>query len=238
MPLQSKKPVVLLPGLLCDARVWQDSIQMLADIAECRSIDWSTEDSLPAMAETALRQAPAEFWIAGHSMGGRVALEIYAKAPRRVRGIALMNTGYQALAPETAEPERKGRYALLEVARTQGMRAMARQWLPPMIHPSRATDEALAETIVSMFARKTPDTLAAQIQALLNRPDRTALLTTIHCPALVLTGYDDGWSPPARHAEIAARIPNGKLVVVPGCGHMSPLEQPEKVSQALREWLS
>jgi pimeloyl-ACP methyl ester carboxylesterase len=230
--------LVLLPGLLCDARVWQDQIRMLADIAECRSIEWSMEDSLPAMAETALRQAPAEFFVAGHSMGGRVALEIYAKAPQRLRGIALLNTGYQALAPETAEQESKGRHALLQVARTQGMSAMARQWLPPMIHPSRTKDNALVETIVSMFARKTPDTLAAQIRALLDRPDRTALLAQIHCPALVLTGQEDGWSPPARHAEIAAQIPNSKLVVVPACGHMSPLEQPEPVSQALREWLS
>jgi pimeloyl-ACP methyl ester carboxylesterase len=237
MPRETRESLLLLPGLLCDAEVWRHQAQALADVADCRSVEWNAEDSLPAMAGTVLRQAPSQFYLAGHSMGGRVVLEIYAQAPQRVKGIALLNTGYQAPAPETAEQEARSRYALLEVARTQGMPAMARQWLPPMIHPGRLNDAALVEAIVAMFARKTPDTFAAQIKALLGRPDRTALLSRIQCPALVLTGREDAWSPPARHAEIAARIPGSQLVVVPECGHMSPLERPLEVSQAFREWL-
>jgi pimeloyl-ACP methyl ester carboxylesterase len=238
MEIPAKKSLVLLPGLLCDGSVWQHQVRVLADLAAARSIEWTLEDSLPAMAQTVLRNAPERFSLAGHSMGGRVALEVYRAAPERVERIALLNTGYQPLAPGKAgEDEARGRYALLELACSQGMRAMARQWLPPMIHPDRQTDTPLVEAILEMFTRKTPEMFAAQIKALLNRPDAGGVLEQIDCPALVLTGREDGWSPPSRHTEIAAKIRGSKLVIVPDCGHMSPMERPEAVGDALREWL-
>ena len=168
-------------------------------------------------------------------MGGRVALEVYRLAPERVTGIALLDTGYLPCPPDASgQEEARGRYALLEVARSQGMRAMARQWIPPMIHPMRRSDQVLTGVIEDMFARKTPEVFAAQIRALLSRPDATAILGEIRCPALLLTGREDNWSPPERHAAMAAMIPGSRLVVVPECGHMSTLEQPAAVAEALR----
>ncbi len=228
----------MLPGLLCDRAVWQHQLAGLGDLADCTSVEWGTEDSLVEMARTALRQAPGRFSVAGHSMGGRVALEVFRLAPERVVRIALFNTGYQPRPQGAAgEDEERGRLALLAIARSEGMRAMATQWLPPMIHPDRRTDMALVNTIIDMFARKTPDTFAAQIRALLGRPDASGVLAQIRCPALLLTGREDGWSPHARHAEMAARIPGSQLVVIPECGHMSMLEQPGDVTAALRAWL-
>lgn len=236
---EGEQALVLLPGLLCDREVWQQQIEALADIADCIPIEWSDENSLVAMAHTALRQAPGRFSVVGHSMGGRVALEVFRLAPERVARIALFNTGYQARPKTTAgEEEERGRMTLLGVARSDGMRAMAAQWLPPMIHPARRTDQALVNTIIEMFARKTADTFAAQIRALLDRPDATAVLEQIRCPALLLTGREDQWSPVSRHEEMAARIPRSTLTAVPECGHMSTLEQPAAVSVALRGWLA
>jgi pimeloyl-ACP methyl ester carboxylesterase len=191
------------------------------------------------MAQTALREAPERFSLAGHSMGGRVALEVYQLAPHRVERIALLNTGYQPLASGPAgEQEERDRYALLETARSHGMRAMARKWLVAMIDPARREDSSVTDAIVEMFGRKPPDIFAAQIQALLGRPNRSELLGQIRCPTLLITGREDAWSPPQRHADMAAKIPQSKLVVIPNCGHMSLLERPAELAEALRSWLS
>jgi len=120
---------------------------------------------------------------------------------------------------------------------------MAEQWLPPMINPARRSDATLTNAIVEMFARKTPEIFAAQIQALLNRPDATPVLGQIRCPVLLLSGREDDWSPPSRHEEMAALIPSPpapkpRVVEVPDCGHMSTLEQPQAVSEALYDLLA
>ncbi len=231
--------LLLLPGLLCDRFVWEWPRRELSQTTEIRVIEWGPEDSLQQMAETALRSAPERFAVAGHSMGGRVALEVYRRAPDRVTRIALLNTGYQARSRDAAgEQEERNRMALLNLARADGMRAMARQWIPPMIRPDRRAEAALVEPIVEMFARKTPEIFERQIRALLHRPDAGGVLDQIRCPALILTGREDTWSPPARHQEMASLVRGSRLAVIPRCAHMSTLEQPEAVTAALREWLA
>jgi pimeloyl-ACP methyl ester carboxylesterase len=186
-----------------------------------------------------LRTAPERFAMAGHSMGGRVAFQVYGMAPDRVTRIALLNTAVGRRLPGAAgEDEERKRRALLHVARADGMRAMAMQWLPPMMHPDRMADTALVESIMTMVERKTPDIFEAQILALLGRPDATPVLGQIRCPALLLSGREDGWSPPARHADMAAAIPGSKLAIIPDSGHMSTMEQPAAVSRAMRDWLA
>ena len=230
--------LVLLPGLLCDEEVWRGQIGALSDLAACTCLDWESLDSIVAMAELVLRTAPEQFALAGHSMGGRVALQVYRTAPHRVTRIALLNTAVGPRPPGAAgEEEERKRRALLNVARTEGMRAMAMQWLPPMMHPDRMADTALVETIVAMVDRKTPDIFEAQIRALLGRPDAAPVLGQIRCPALLLSGREDGWSPPARHADMAAAIPGSKLAIIPHSGHMSTMEQPAAVAGAMRDWL-
>jgi pimeloyl-ACP methyl ester carboxylesterase len=235
----SLESLLLLPGLICDQTAWQQQIGALADIAVCTCANYGSLDSLAAMAEAALRTAPERFSMAGHSMGGRIALQIYRLAPQRVARIALLNTGYLPLAPGAAgEEEARKRGELVALAQSQGMRAMLRQWLPPMIDSRRTNDTALVDSIIGMMARKTPDIFAAQVRALLARPDASAVLEQIRCPALLLTGHEDGWSTPAQHTVMAAKIAGSQLAIVPDCGHMSMLERPAAVSAALRTWLA
>lgn len=228
----------MLPGLACDQGVWQRQIDALSDVAACTCPDYGPLDSLTGMAEAALRAVPERFSVAGHSMGGRVALEIYRLAPDRVARIALLNTGYLPLAAGAAgEEERRKRAEFVALAHSQEMRAMLKQWLPPMIDSRRHGDAALVDSIIEMMSRKTPEIFAAQVSALLARPDASPVLEQIRCPALLITGREDGWSGPAQHSAMAAKIEGSQLVIVPDCGHMSPLERPAEVSAALREWL-
>jgi pimeloyl-ACP methyl ester carboxylesterase len=197
-------------------------------------MEWSSEhNSIVAMAEAVLRWAPPTFALAGHSMGGRVAFQVYRLAPERVTRIAVFNTGSDA----RSESEEPGRRKLLSIARSQGMRAMAVEWLKGMLPPYRQNDTPLVEEIIAMFERKSPDLFEIQMLALLGRPNATPLLAGIQCPALVLTGRDDAWSPPARHLDMAQWIPKSELVLVPKCGHMSTMERPDEVTAAMRRWL-
>jgi pimeloyl-ACP methyl ester carboxylesterase len=233
-----KTPLILVPGLMCDRAVWE-KVAGLSDIAECRVVEHGERNSITAMAYAVLEQAPERFALAGHSMGGRVALEVYRQAPRRVVALALLDTGYQARAPGAAgEQEREERYGLLELAKMGGMRAMGAQWVQRMVHPARLSDEALIEAILAMIERHTPAVFEAQIMALLDRPDASGLLQDIACPTLVLCGREDGWSPLARHITMAHTIPSAELAVIEHCGHMSTMERPEAVASALRRWLN
>jgi pimeloyl-ACP methyl ester carboxylesterase len=233
-----QKSLLLIPGLLCDDAVWTSQAAALADIAAVRVANNGDTDSLGALAESIIAQAPPRFALAGHSMGGRIALEVARRVPERLIGLALLDTGYEALAPgEAGEREAAGRHALLAMARREGMRSMARTWLQGMVYPPRLSDEELVEPILDMFERRTPNLFALQIKALLARPDATSVLPTLQCPTLVLCGREDTWAPPSRHAVMAKMIRHSTLEIIPDCGHMSPLERPRAVNQALRRWL-
>jgi pimeloyl-ACP methyl ester carboxylesterase len=217
----------LLPGLLCDAEIWSRQSATLGESAEIMTPDFRYVRSIPAMAQLVLDSAPDRFSVAGHSMGGRVALEVYRMAPERVERLALLDTGIHPRRPG----EEAGRQELVELARRDGMEAMAARWLPPMLHPNHM---ALLAPLTAMVQRSTPETFGNQQRALLDRPDARTVLPAIHCPTLVLCGREDAWSPVVQHEEIAALIPGSKLVVIEECGHMSPVEQPEAVTNALK----
>ena len=231
--------LLLLPGLMCDAAVWAPVLPRLESVARCRVPDYAGVTSLGAMAERVLADAPPLFALAGHSMGGRVALEIARRAPERILRLALLDSGCRSRSTGVAgDDEKAGRLALLAIARERGVGAMAREWVRPMVHPARRDDDALVGAIVAMFERRSADDFAAQIEALLARPDATALLRTLACPTLVLCGREDGWAAPAQHEEMAALIPAARLAVIEGCGHMAPMERPREVAEAMLAWMS
>ena len=231
-------PLLLLPGLVCDRASWEEVIAHLGSAATCQVHETGPDRTLGAMAERVLAAAPRFFAVAGHSMGGRIALEIVRRAPQRVRRLALLDTGWRPLpAGSAGEKERAGRYALLATARQQGMRAMGRVWARPMVHPARLSDARLMDAILDMIDRQTPDQFEAQIEALVARPDAGAVLRSIDCPALVLCGRQDAWSPLAQHEEIAAMIPGAVLTAIDDSGHMTPMEAPGQVATAMLRWL-
>ncbi len=234
----SRDTVVFLPGLLCDRAIWERQIGALSARWQCVVPDYRDADSLTAMAQTVLEAAPRRFSLAGHSMGGRVALEVVRAAAQRVTRLALLDTGYRARPEgEGGDAEARRRARLLEIARSQGMRAMGREWLAGMVLPERLHEPSLIEPILAMIERKTPDIFAAQIRALLNRPSADAVLDAIRCPTLILCGRQDGWSPLAQHEEMARRVAGAQLVIIEDSGHMVPLERPEQVTAALTGWL-
>ena len=228
-----KQSLVLLSGLLCDETFWADIPRRLAAVAEVQVVSFRGFSSLPAMAQHVLDVAPKHFALAGHSMGGRVALEIMRSAPRRIAGLALLNTGVHAV--RDGEPQ--SRSHLLRVAYERGMSALAAEWLPPMMGSDVARTTELMPQMTAMIQRFTADAYAEQVNAMLNRPEVLSVLPTIVVPTLLLSGSDDTWSPVSQQQSIRRRIPHATLFEIHGAGHMAPLERPDSVTIALREWL-
>jgi len=204
------------------------------------TIDHGDADSLVAMAERILENAPAVFDLAGHSMGGRVALEVMRLAPRRVRRLALLGTGYRAKeSGEAGAEELRKRQVLLDIARTQSVRAMAIEWVKPMVAPSRLSDTVFVEQIITMICRKSEDIFERQIKALIERPDASDVLSQVQIPTLVMAGAFDSWATPAQHQEIANHIPaKPEVAVIAPSGHMVMMEEPQLVAQQLNQWLA
>ena len=184
------------------------------------------------MAEVVLAAAPGRFALAGHSMGGRVALEIVRQKQQQITHLALLDT---ATGP-AADTEYEKRMAWVKLAEEQGMKALAEVWLPPMLHPDRVHDKILVGELEAMIQRFTPAQFAGQIRALLARPDATPVLAQIGCPALVLCGRQDAWRTVEHHAELASRISGAVLEIIEDCGHMSTIERPEEVTARLRRF--
>lgn len=185
------------------------------------------------MARHVLDIAPAQFALAGHSMGGRVALEVIRTEPRRVAGLALLNTAVHAV--RDGEPQ--SRRQLLRVALQRGMSALAAEWLPPMMGSDVARSAELMPLMTAMIQKWSVDAYAEQVNAMLHRPEALSVLPTITVPTLLLSGSDDAWSPMSQQETIRRRIPHATLFEIHGAGHMAPLERPDSVAIALREWL-
>lgn len=225
--------ICLLPGLLCDATVWAPQMAALAGRGQVRTADLWGLSSFPSMAEKVLAETSGPLAVAGHSMGARVALEMWRLAPERIERLALLSTGFHPPGPH----EEAKRMALVKVGYEQGMAAVADRWLPPMVHPDRVHDEALMAPLRAMVRRATPEIFEGQQRAGLSRPDAGPYLDRIACPTLVLVGRQDGWSPVPQHEEIARRIRGSELVIVEDAGHMVTVERPGPVNRALLDWL-
>jgi len=225
------EPLLLLPGLLCDQRVF--AAQLIA-FRQARSFaGYGLADNLPDMARIVLAQAPARFALLGHSMGARVALEIMRVAPERVTRLALVSTGTHL--PREGEAEK--RHALRDLGRSDGMDALVTAWLPPMFAAAHANDERIVSPLRQMCVEAGLTVFEAQISALLRRPEVESLLPDIRCPALVAVGREDRWSPPEQHAAIAADLPHARSVVIEGAGHMLPAEAPDELNAEIARWL-
>jgi pimeloyl-ACP methyl ester carboxylesterase len=225
--------ICLLPGLLCDATVWEPQVRALAGRGQIHVADLWGLNAFPAMAEKVLAETQGALIVVGHSMGARVAFEMWRLAPERIKRLALLSTGFHPPGPNE-EPKRM---ALVKVAYDQGMDAVADRWLPPMVHPDRVHDEALMAPLRAMVRRATPEIFEGQQRAGLARPDAGPYLDRIACPTLILVGREDSWSPVAQHQEMARRIKGSELVIIDHSGHMVTVEQPEAVNQALLDWI-
>lgn len=231
-----KQPLVLLPGLLCDAGMWEPQLEGLADTADFFVADLTAHESIGEMAKAVLRDAPwEEFAVAGLSMGGYVAQELVRQAPDRVKKLALLDT--RSRPEEPAETERRRQF--IKLAQTEkGFTPVTTRLLPLLLHPSRVKEAALVTVIKEMAERTGVAAYVRQQTAIISRPDFRPHLLKIKCPTLILCGREDQLTPVADSEFIANAIPGSKLVVVAECGHMSTMERPKEVNKALRNWLA
>jgi pimeloyl-ACP methyl ester carboxylesterase len=231
----NKIPLVLCPGLLCDAALWAPQVAALADVADCWIPDLTTQETMRAMGEYVLGEAPwKEFALAGLSMGGYVALEVLRQAPQRVKRLALLDSRAR---PETPADSERRRQLMTLAKSARGFAPVNSRMLPLLVHPDRIKDEPLVQGIRDMAERVGVDAYVRQQQAIMSRVDFRPGLQDIRVPTLVLCGRQDQLTPLECSEEMAGAIPGAKLVVIEDCGHMSTLEKPEEVNAALRVWV-
>jgi pimeloyl-ACP methyl ester carboxylesterase len=230
----SKPTLILLPGQLCDAALWDSQRQALADIADIEIGDLTHDDTVGAAAERILADAPPRFALCGLSLGGYVAFEVIRRAAGRVTHLALMNTSARA----DAEAQAERRELSVRAARIGAFKGVTPRFLPTIIHPDHAADPVMAEIVLAMTERVGRVAFECQQRAAITRPDSRPLLPLIRCPTLVIGGHDDRVTPPPLQEEIAAGIAGARLEILETCGHLAPIEQANAVNRLMRAWLS
>ena len=226
-------PILLVPGLASSARIYAPVIPALWRLGPVMVANHIRDDSMAAIARRVLSEAPPRFALAGHSMGGYIALEIMRQAPERVAKLALINTQAR---PDTAEATARRR-GLMERARRGELRAIREESFPELVHPSRRNDAGILALVHAQDEDVGVEGYLRQQAAIISRVDSRPTLSTIKCPTLVLTGAHDNTIPNAFSREMAEGIAGARLVVLANCGHLPQPEQPEATAQALVEWL-
>jgi pimeloyl-ACP methyl ester carboxylesterase len=225
--------LILLPGLLNDARLWSHQKAALSGLAEVRISDLTQDDSMAGLAKRVLADAPQRFALAGLSMGGYVAMEILRQAPERVERLALFDTTAR---PDTPEQTQR-RLDAIALAKAGGFERIMPGMLPLLVHPDHLALERVGGLAKDMALAVGAEAFVRQQTAIMHRPDSRPALNRINCPTLVACGRDDGLTSLDRHEEMAELIPGGTLVVIEQCGHLSAIEQPQAVSALLSYWL-
>jgi len=226
-------PIVLVPGLNCSARLYAEQVPALWGFGPVTIADHRRDDSMAAIAARILATAPPRFALVGLSMGGYIAFAIALQAPGRVARLALLDTSARPDMPEQSE-RRRGMIALAEGDRFGEVPDLL---FPVFVHRNRQDDGAMRAIVRTMAEETGPHAFVRQQRAILTRPDCRAQLASIRCQTLVLVGDGDELTPPVLSEEIAAGIAGARLVRVPDCGHLSTLERPQAVNEALVTWL-
>lgn len=228
-------PVVFIPGLLNTDDLWRDQVKVLGALGDAAvTSEHCRFDNMTAIAAAILEQAPERFALAGLSMGGYVAFEMLRQAPQRIAKLALLDTSARPDSPDKVAQ----RQATIQIAREHGLRRVREAMEPNLLHPGHAHDPAIVMRLARMAAKVGVEGFARQQTAIMNRADSRPLLPRITCPTLVLCGREDSMTPPEVAHEIADGIPDSRLVIIEACGHLSAIEHPARVTEALRVWLT
>jgi len=228
------QPVLLIPALYCSARLFEAQIPALWGTGPITIANHCQGDSIAEIAAQVLANAPPRFALAGLSMGGYTALEIMRQAPERVTRLALLNTSARSDAPEIT----RGRLDSIRMVEREGFeRYLDQSWLLA-VAPARRDDVVLRALYNRIAWDVGPEKFIRQQQAIGRRRDSRPYLGAIRCPTWVLVGEDDLATPPHLAEEMRDAIAGAELRVIPRCGHLSTIERPEAVTQALLEWLS
>lgn len=230
-------PVLLLiPGMLNDARLWAEVASDLRALADVRIADVSTQSHIADMADDAwalLADVPASVpcVLAGFSLGGYVGIEMLAQPRRTWRAAALLSTSCLPESPEGVAGREKAIAAFTQDF--EGMlQGIARRGLAPNAAP------ALHESLCQMMRDVGPQAATRQTRAIMARSDHRAALGGLQLPVRVLCGNQDRITPPAISEALVATVPGAQMRLVNNAGHMLPLEQPGAVVATLRDWLN
>ena len=226
-------PVVLVPGLACSPRIYEPQIPSLWRQGAVFVANHARGGDMAAIARRILAEAPLRFALAGHSMGGYIIFEMFRQAPERISRLAFLNTSARPEAPEVTEKRR----VMIQEVKQGGYRAVMDRLFANFVHPALARDEHLHRIVLDMADDVGPDAFVWQLEAITGRIDSRPTLATIKCPTLVLTSDTDNMMPPDASSEIASAIPGAKLVTIQDCGHLTQLEKPQAVTDALLDWL-
>ena len=227
------EPLVLVPGLMCTADLYRDQIAALGQGGTVMVADHTRSDTMAGIAGDVLAAAPPRFALAGLSMGGYVAFEILRRAPGRVARLALLDTQARA-DTEEGKTRRRGLMALAEKGEFKGVTP---RLLPLFLGREALKDPGITGTVQAMAESTGKDAFLRQQTAIMGRADSRADLPRITCPTLILAGRDDQITPPELQLEMTVAIPDARLVLLPRCGHLSPLERPDAVTRQLLAWL-
>ena len=226
--------LLLLPGMMCDAELWSAQLPRLREQCAVHFGDITRSESVEAIASQVLRDAPGRFVVAGLSMGGIVAMEMWRQAPERIERMALLDTNFRADAPERKVIRDR---QISDVAGGELEAVLRDELKPNYLADCHRGNLALLDEVLAMGLSLGSEVFRRQSLALRDRPDSTDTLPTISCPTLVLCGDEDRLCPPDLHREMAEQIPGAQLEIIPQCGHLSTMEQPAAVTTALVNWL-
>ena len=227
----SPEPLVFLPGFMCDARLFWH--QML-DFSTTHSVVMPRlrGASIEDMAAGFLAEAPPKFALVGHWLGGIVALEIMRRAPERITQLALIDV---SALPDTPQIAALRELHIAKARAGQLDAAMLAEIPPENFAPDALDAQAM---MLQMASDLGVDCFVDQSRALMRRPDQQRALRNTKMRTMLICGEYDRICPPRRHEFLAELMPHADFRLILGAGHLSPLEQPEKVTLALRDWLA
>lgn len=225
------RQLVLLPGFMLNAHLWDDMRDSLAGLADLHFGDIGQSIGIQAMADDVLARAPEKFILAGFSMGGFVAQAIALKAPHRVSGLALLNTSSR---PQT-EQESLATKAQVDMAQRTPFKGLTSRALASALHPDRSADHAMLDRLQAMALENGKDVFLRQLQTL--RDSNAEDLKLIHCPTLIVASDHDRLRSVEESAEMASQIDGVRFEIVQDCGHMTPMEKPQELFALLSDWM-
>ncbi len=232
--VSTKKTLLFIPGLICDAELWRNQINAFKDEYNILVADHSQSDDFETLAQLIINDVPDRFHLIGLSMGGYLAQEIIRRVPERVEKLALMATSSR-LDPDTI---RKTRIGLVQLASKGRFVGMSRQMLGTFVHESKLDDPSVADVVYAMAKKTGSESFIKQQKAILSRPHLQPFLKDISVKTLIICGDSDPRTPVEYHQEIADGIPHADWHILENCGHLPPLEQPEKVNHLMKQWLT
>ena len=226
-------PLVMIPGMMCDERIFAPQIEELVSKRSVHIADISKHDNISDLAADVLSNAPPKFCLVGHSMGGIVAMEICAQDPKRIEKLVLIDTNPLA---ELEEVKLK-REPQISDALSGKLVNVIRDEMKPNYLASSENQDIILNICLEMALSLGPKVFINQSRALQTRADQQSNIQSINIPVLIMCGSEDKLCTVERHEMMHNMISNSELKIINNAGHMPTLEQPSETTEVLKEWL-